>query len=324
MSVYNGAQHLEDTIESVLANSGVEYEFIIINDGSSDESLNIIQDYAENYSQINVIAQANMGLTKSLIKGCHQAQGDFIARIDAGDLCSHNRLRLQANILNKNPELVLLGSFVNFIDNNNHIFPFPHPHPPVFDKALKNILERENTFSHGSVMFRKDKYFQVGGYRKHFRYAQDYDLWWRLSEEGHIGMLPQMLTTLRWNREGISFQNREAQIHFAAQASTLYYAKRNFHQNINELSQLDNMSFVNIPSINTILKRHYRTGNNAQLISNGYDVTCTKYCLLKDSMAFYSIKWTIYLWLYILLGKNVFAKIKTFMHKIRLIISNNN
>jgi glycosyltransferase involved in cell wall biosynthesis len=310
MSVYNGAQHLEDTIESVLANSGVEYEFIIINDGSSDESLNIIQNYAENYSQVKVIDQENMGLTNSLITGCHQAQGDFIARIDAGDLCTPDRLRLQVDILNNNPDMVLLGSFVNFIDDDNLVFPSPYRQPPLFDKALKKILERENTFSHSSVMFRKDAYTIVGGYREFFLYAQDYDLWWRLSETEKIGIYPQVLSTLRITKYSISFQNRTAQAHYAALSSTLFYAKRRWKTDIEIHNGLEELLFSDNVYLNKILYSHYKAISNMLLLTAGYDLNDSSFDILRQSLLLNDTHSRVKLFAYAILGSKLYMKLK--------------
>ena len=310
MSVYNGAQHLEDTIESVLANSGIEYEFIIINDGSSDESLNIIQVYAENYSQIKIIDQPNMGLTKALITGCQHAQGDFIARIDAGDLCSPDRLRLQVEILNKNPDMALLGSFVNFIDEDNQVFPEPNPNPPKHDKALKKILEHDNTFAHSSVMFRKDAYSIEGGYRKFFQYAQDYDLWWRLSETGKIETYPQVLSTLRFTKNSISFQNRPAQIHYTALSSTLFYAKRKWKADIKIHTGLEKLVFSENVYLNKTLNSHYKAISNLFLMSAGYELNDSSYNILRQSLLIQNTRARIKLCVYAILGRKLYMMLK--------------
>ena len=86
MSVYNGASHLAATLDSILSQEGVELEFIVVNDGSSDKSGQILNDYAQRDSRLRIIHQENTGLTRALIRGCDAARGEFIARQDAGDI----------------------------------------------------------------------------------------------------------------------------------------------------------------------------------------------------------------------------------------------
>src|SRR5919197_1200716 len=92
MSVYNGAANLRETIDSILNQEGVSLEFIIVNDGSTDESPRILAEYAERDLRINIIRQENQGLTRALIRGCAAAQGTYIARQDTGDISLPGRL----------------------------------------------------------------------------------------------------------------------------------------------------------------------------------------------------------------------------------------
>ena len=96
MSVYNGADTLRDTVESVLSQEGVDFEFIIVNDGSSDASASILDDLAAADARIRLLHQANQGLTKALINGCALARGQYIARQDVGDYSLENRLLRQS------------------------------------------------------------------------------------------------------------------------------------------------------------------------------------------------------------------------------------
>src|SRR5439155_4002224 len=115
MSVYNGASHLVATLDSILSQEGVEFEFIVVNDGSTDKSGQILDDYAQRDSRLRVIHQENTGLTRALIRGCDAARGEFIARQDAGDLSLPGRLVRQRVILDAEPAVVIVSCATRFL-----------------------------------------------------------------------------------------------------------------------------------------------------------------------------------------------------------------
>src|SRR5437660_937335 len=115
MSACNGASHLTATVDSVLSQEGVELEFIVVNDGSKDETGNILDDYARRDARVRVIHQNNTGLTRALIRGCGAARGDFIARQDADDISLAGRLALQLDVLRNNKNVVMTSCGTRFI-----------------------------------------------------------------------------------------------------------------------------------------------------------------------------------------------------------------
>ena len=191
MSVYNGAGHLAETLDSVLSQQDCDFEFIVVDDGSSDNTATILDEYASRDTRLCVIHQENTGLTRALIRGCAEARGEFIARQDAGDISLPGRLKLQSDFLQKHPEAVMTGCAVQFTG------PL---HEPLYT-ASKPMLQLDAGFRildiahlsgpphHGATMFRRDAYQKAGGYRAAFVVAQDIDLWLRLSEQGQcLGM----------------------------------------------------------------------------------------------------------------------------------------
>ena len=96
MSVYNGAEHLAETLDSVLQQEDCDFEFIVVNDGSTDSTASILDEYARRDPRLRIIHQSNTGLTQALINGCHQARGEYIARQDAGDVSLSSRLSILA------------------------------------------------------------------------------------------------------------------------------------------------------------------------------------------------------------------------------------
>jgi len=113
MSVYNGAERLSDTINSILSQQDVSFEFIIVNDGSTDSSADIIETLMQSDARIKLINQENQGLTKSLVTACSAAQADFIARQDNGDISIRGRLLAQFETLNAQPNTVMTSTGVS-------------------------------------------------------------------------------------------------------------------------------------------------------------------------------------------------------------------
>ncbi len=182
MSVYNGEKYLREAIESVLAQTFTDFEFIIVNDGSTDNSLKIIQSYRD--ERIKIINNEKIiGLTKSLNKAIKQAKGEYIARQDADDISMPNRLKEQVKILDRLFCVGVVCSWVLFIDRASKEI--------VLRKVLqwektKKIFKYENLIVHGAVMFRKYCFEKVGGYTESQYYGQDRDLWGKMIQN-HVG-----------------------------------------------------------------------------------------------------------------------------------------
>ena len=115
MSVYNGAAHLHETIDSILSQEGVSLEFVMVNDGSTDHSSQILKEYAERDSRVRIIHQENQGLTRALITGCAAAKGHYIARQDVGDVSLPDRLRKQITRIKQTPDIVSVSCGTRFV-----------------------------------------------------------------------------------------------------------------------------------------------------------------------------------------------------------------
>ncbi len=215
MSVYNGEKHLSESIESILNQTFTDFEFIIVNDGSSDSSPEIIESYSDERIQI-INNEENIGLTKSLNKAIKQARGEYIARQDADDISLPNRLELQLEFLERYPEVALLGTGIYVIDENGDAIEkrIMHPNP-------KKSLLKGNRFIHGSVMFRKSAIDEFGAYNETLRYSQDYELWLRMSKKHNVRNLTAPLYKLRMHRGSILSKNIEEQQMYAVLARKL-------------------------------------------------------------------------------------------------------
>ena len=245
MSVYNGAKYLRESIESILSQKEVDFEFIIVNDGSTDESSDIIAEYSALDNRIRVLEQKNMGLTLSLIIGCDLAKGEFIARQDVGDKSLDGRFIKQLDYFKSNKNLSLVSCFSIFKGPYNlELYRVKREESP---EEVTNILKNSNITDiqglshHGTAMFRRKDYRSVGGYRKHFYFAQDLDLWLRLTDIGLLGFVKEYLYEANIFFSSIGSVHREKQIQLANFAIELSRLRKN---NLNESLLLKKASMV--------------------------------------------------------------------------------
>ena len=225
MSVFNGERYLRESADSILRQTFSDFEFIIVNDGSTDGSPDILAEYARQDGRIRVIDQENQGLTRALIRGCAEARGRYIARQDADDVSEPRRLRKLTGLLDGDPGLAFTSSWGRFVEPGGAVCG-EVIRPADGTEATHVLLHcRQGPSAHGSVMFRKDSYERVGGYRPEFYYAQDSDLWLRLALVGKIAYAQQFLYTHRVAPEGISFARRGLQCRFAELGQACHAAR---------------------------------------------------------------------------------------------------
>lgn len=198
MSVYNSEQYLEEAIESILNQTLSNFEFIIVNDGSTDNSISIIKSYMETDNRIVMIDRKNKGLPYSLNEGVAKAKGEYIARMDADDKAFKNRLEHQLNYMLANADIDLSYFDTVFIDKNSKIV-CPSWRPKKVEKVL-SCLKEHNFIPHPTVMFKKSVFENVGGYDESFRTGQDLNLWLRMKEEKYnFGYIDKALLYYRLN-----------------------------------------------------------------------------------------------------------------------------
>jgi glycosyltransferase involved in cell wall biosynthesis len=209
MSTYNDAAHLAESIESVLSQDFPDFEFIIVNDGSPDpRTAGILAGYAQRDPRIRVITKPNEGLTRALVDGCAAARGEYIARIDADDRYLPGRLGRQVAYLMDHQDIVLLSCGTRFVTDEGDFLYDCHgdPDPVVATATLRadEVQRVRGPNGHGSAMFRRAVYERAGGYRWQFYFAQDVDLWMRLTDHGSLAFLPEVLYEVTFAPSGIS------------------------------------------------------------------------------------------------------------------------
>lgn len=212
LPVYNERNFISDAIKSVLSQTFEDWELIVMDDASTDNSVEIIRSFMARDRRIILHqAKTNLGLVANLNRAIAMAQGEFLARIDGDDEWgSPNKLSDQINFFKTNPEAVLVGTNALLINlQGKKIGTLKHPST---HKQIINRLGTSNCFIHTSVLMKKDAVLAVGGYKSEALYAEDYDLWLRLGLVGKLANLEGFYVNYRHNPSGISQTHSLAQM----------------------------------------------------------------------------------------------------------------
>src|SRR6266404_888302 len=230
MSVYNAAQHLRETVDSILSQEGVEFEVVVVDDGSTDDTANILCQYASRDARVRVITQENQGLTRALIKGCAAATGKYIARQDVGDTSAPRRLNLQKQALDADDELAFVSSWTEFCGPEwEHLYLTKgtgFAKSPTYIFLDNNSRMIDGPTSHPSVMYRRAAYLNAGGYRPEFYCAQDFDLWYRLMGLGKFQLIEDTLYRARVTLGSISAGDKKEQEALGALARACFLRRQ--------------------------------------------------------------------------------------------------
>ncbi|MGV8108432.1 glycosyltransferase family 2 protein [Methanospirillum sp.] len=206
MSVYNGDRYLNEAIDSILAQTYTDFEFLIINDASTDSTPEILVSYDDQRIRI-VTNEENLGLTKSLNRGLALARGKYIARMDADDISFSHRLEIQTEFMDQHPEIGVCGSAIQFFGDKDSILSYPET-PEEISISLLFFCP----LAHPSVMIRKNvlELYNLT-YDETIRYAQDFELWVRCSKFTSLYNLKIPLLGLRSHHSQISMKHLEQQ-----------------------------------------------------------------------------------------------------------------
>ncbi len=217
-SAHNEERHLEGTIANVLAQTLREWEWIVVDDGSSDGTWEILGRWAERESRLRPLRnESREGLSRSLNKAILSSQGIYIARLDADDLCRPDRLARQRHFLDQNPKVGVVGSFNHVIDEGGRVLEtWRFQHTP---EEIHYTLQFQNCLCHSSVMMRRGLLEEIGGYREELPAAQDYELWLRASRRTALYKIPEPLVSWRMRPGGVSLARQEEQTNVAREIS---------------------------------------------------------------------------------------------------------
>lgn len=196
MSVFNGAEHVRESIESILSQTYSRFEFLIIDDASTDSTAEILMECVARDSRIRVVRNMeNLGLGAALHHGVLQAKGTWIARMDADDIAFPDRLEQQMRYLDQHPEVDVLGTWAYDIDGDGEVTGLRTV--PVDPVRIVRLVWA-NPFVHSTVVFKRDSVLSVGSYDPKLAKRQDYDLWFRCVEGGlNLANLPMPLLHYR-------------------------------------------------------------------------------------------------------------------------------
>lgn len=195
LPVYNGERYLAEAIDSVLTQTFTDFELIMINDGSTDESLKILKRYEVVDSRICLVTRENRGLPATLNESVELARGQWIARMDQDDVCSPNRFLSQIEFMQLNPTTVVLGSAASFMEEDGSVICTYVI--PTSDVELRSVFS-ESPFIHPSVMFSKEVFNRAGRYTEKMKWGgEDVTLFERMSRFGKLHNLNEPLINYR-------------------------------------------------------------------------------------------------------------------------------
>lgn len=219
MSVYRDRDTLPATLESIASQRDVDFEVIVVDDGSVDGSGDIVRERASTDARFRVLRQENTGLTRALIAGCSAARAPFIARHDGGDVCTADRLSSQLSLMRSDDTLAFVSCWTQYVgprDEPLYVVRCDSSSPTrILDPSrVSGVIDGPS--HHGSVMFRKTMYDHAGGYRSEFYFGQDWDLWYRLAERGTFAAVQRVLYCARVTPDSLSGLHKPAQERFAA------------------------------------------------------------------------------------------------------------
>jgi glycosyltransferase involved in cell wall biosynthesis len=212
LPAYNVAPYVRAAVASVQNQTLGEFELIIVNDGSTDATLPILQELAAQDTRIKIISRPNTGIVGALNDAIAAANAPYIARMDGDDLCLPNRFEHQLTFLKANPEVLLVGAEVEFIDSRGkRLKTYRPPHDGA--SIQKALLEgNSGALIHPAIMGPRRAWTETGGYRQPYNYVEDYDLYLRAARLGPLANFDAPLLQYRIHAQSTNYLRREQQI----------------------------------------------------------------------------------------------------------------
>ena len=205
MPAYNAEDYIAEAIESVLCQTFADFELLIINDGSTDSTKQIIASFHD--SRIRLIDQENKGISAALNDGLQHAKAKYIARFDADDICRNDRLQKQYEFLLFNPDYIIVGSDAEYISETGDHLCFFSSKGHTHEEIMKDIYSA-CPLTHSSVMYKKQIVLRCGGYPVHAHTFEDYLLWIQICSYGKICNLSEPLIKVRFSPASVTIDEQ--------------------------------------------------------------------------------------------------------------------
>lgn len=300
MSVYNGSNFLDKSIRAILDQTFQDFEFIIIDDASTDRTPDIIKQFAEKDPRIKSFRnQTNIGpagFIRNLNSGCRQAKGKYIARIDHDDISRKDRFQLQFDFLENNPDIFIVGAALRKVDENNGDLGLMVP--PENDEQIRKIMPKKISLYHPVIMFRKDFYEDF--YREKMRYCEDYDFYLRIMTDNmKMANLKDCLLDYRILQNSLSREQDKVIKNLFVNQSKEFYKER-LQKGKDSYDEFDPETFLNIynnPSKDllrkaiTVSKLYFDFNGFIKLMNIYQDIYKKDVFLLKNLLLLYSGNW---------------------------------
>jgi glycosyltransferase involved in cell wall biosynthesis len=209
MVVCNASRFLSEAVESILNQTFGDFEFVVVDFGSTDDSRAIISQYAARDSRLKLHVIPQCGLAEARNVSCSLARGEYIAIMDADDVAVSDRLSMQFEFMSEHRDVAVLGGAVEWIDSNGRsvvVYKNPHTHRDIESALLERCPVWQPT-----VLMRREAFLTIGGYRPPFAPAEDYDLWLRMAERFRLANLEQVVLKYRIHPYQVSIRRRTDQ-----------------------------------------------------------------------------------------------------------------
>lgn len=205
MPAYNAAGFIAQAVKSVLQQSFIDFELLVVDDGSQDETAAVVQSFAD--ERIRLLQLPHRGIAAALNSGLEAATGKYIARFDADDICYPQRLQVQHDFFVANPQYIICGCVADYISEEGD-FVFTYRPPGFLYEELLSSLKNKCPFIHSGVMYVKDAIVQAGGYNEHAHTFEDHLLWVQLLKSAKGCNLQEVLLRVRLNPQSVTIDER--------------------------------------------------------------------------------------------------------------------
>lgn len=210
ITAYNSEAFIAEAIDSVLKQSRVVDEIVVVDDGSTDGTRRVVAEYAE--QGIKFIQQHNRGAGAARNKGIRETSGEFVAFLDADDMWLPDKTLLQVNYLNAHPETALVSGFSRWWNMTKGTVRISGKVPESMHALRREILVHNVLGNPSMAMIRRSALAEVGLFDEGIRWGQDWELWIRLTQRYNAAMIPQPLTVYRWHNDNLSHVRRSERL----------------------------------------------------------------------------------------------------------------